>query len=84
VLESLRNTKTFNVDLGEPLNVLERQWLVRSLGAKRGVRDARFEDDNPRRLVIEYDADLVCNASLFDFFDVCGVEAKSGPQDASG
>jgi len=72
MLESLRNLKTSEIELRQQLPVLEGEWLVGCLLAKRGVANAKW-GGNKRRLLVEYDADLFGGAELIAFLHSCGV-----------
>jgi hypothetical protein len=75
MLESVRNLKTSEVELRQPLPVLECEWLVGRLLAKQGVATAEWAGN--RRLSIEYDADLCSRAELIAFLQSCGVSATA-------
>lgn len=70
------NRKTSTVELRELLNATERKRLLEQLGAKRGVCSAFFSADDPRRLSIDYDADVVSALGLLDFFESCALHAQ--------
>jgi hypothetical protein len=72
MIESLRNLKTSEIELRQPLPVLECEWLVGRLLAKQGIAAARWVG-NTRRLLVEYDADRFGSAELIAFFQSCGV-----------
>jgi hypothetical protein len=72
VIENLRNLKTSEIELRQQLPVLECEWLVGRLLAKRGVATARWVA-NTRRLSVQYDADLCGRAELVAFLQSCGV-----------
>ena len=57
MLASLRNLKTSEIELRQPLRVLECEWLVGRLLAKQGIATAKWVG-NTRRLLVEYDADI--------------------------
>lgn len=72
MLKSLRNLKTSEIELRQPLPVLEWEWLVGRLLAKQGIEAAEWVRDT-RRLLVEYDADLCGRADLIAFLQSCGV-----------
>jgi hypothetical protein len=72
MIESLRNLKTSEIELRQPLPVLECEWLVGRLLAKKGVKDAKWAGGT-RRLLVEYDADRFGSAELIAFLQSCGV-----------
>jgi len=74
VIKNLRNLKTSEIELRQQLPVLECEWLVGRLLAKRGVATAQWVA-NTRRLLVQYDADLCGRAELVDFLQSCGVSA---------
>jgi len=70
------NRKTSIVEVREPLNATERTRLLVQLAAKRGVCSARFTVDDPQRLRIEYDADVVSALGILDFFETYALHAR--------
>jgi hypothetical protein len=72
--KSLRNLKTSEIELRQPLPVLECEWLVGQLLAKQGIEAAQWVG-NTRRLFVEYDADLCGKADLIALLQSCGVPA---------
>ncbi len=70
------NRKTSTVDIRELLNATERRRLLEQLSAKRGVCNAYFSVIEPRRLSVEYDADLVSALGILDFFESCALHAQ--------
>ncbi len=72
MLTSLRNLKTSEIELRQPLPVLECEWLVGRLLAKQGIETAKWVG-NTCRLLVEYDADLCGMADLVAFLQSCGV-----------
>ena len=72
MLESLRNLTTSEIDLRQPLPVLEGEWLVGRLLTKQGVASVRWLGSK-RRLLVEYDADLFGTAEIVAFLQYCGV-----------
>jgi len=70
------NRKTSTVEIRELLNPTERKRLLEQLRAKRGVCSALFSVDEPRRLRVEYDADVVSALGLLDFFESCALHAQ--------
>ena len=63
------NRKTSIVEVRELLNATERRRLLEHLAAKRGVCGAQFSAEEPQRLSVEYDADVVSALGLLDFFE---------------
>ena len=78
MIENLRNLKTSEIELRQQLPVLEWQWLVGRLLAKRGVATAEWVA-NTRRLLVQYDASLCGRAELVAFLQSCGVSAAAVP-----
>ena len=70
------NRKTSTVEMRELLNATERRRLLEQLSAKRGVCSAYFSADEPQRLSVEYDADLVSALGIMDFFESCALHAQ--------
>jgi hypothetical protein len=70
--ETLRNLKTTEHVLPQPLTMHEGDWLVGRLLAQRGVADAKWVT-NARKLLVVYDADLFGAAELADYLDTCGI-----------
>jgi hypothetical protein len=64
------------VEVRELLNVTERCRLLEQLAAKRGVYSAYFSASEPRRVTVEYDADVVSAWGLLDFFESCALHAQ--------
>jgi hypothetical protein len=77
--ESIRNLKTSELELREPLNDSERDWLVGCLTSRRGIRDALCDGEHACRLLVEYDANFVNVAELLDFLYLCGIPAEPAP-----
>jgi hypothetical protein len=72
MLDSVRNPRTSEIELRHQLPALEGDWLVGRLRAKRGIADAEY-GGGARRLVVEYDADLLGSADLVEFLDDWGI-----------
>ena len=72
MLASVRNLRTSEIELRHGLPEFECDWLVGQLRAKRGVAAAAC-GGAARRVVIEYDADLLASADLVDFLDDWGI-----------
>jgi len=72
MLQSLRNLKTSEIELRQPLPVLECEWLVGRLLARQGVATAKWAG-NTRHLLVEHDADSFGSAELIAFLQSCGV-----------
>jgi hypothetical protein len=79
VWESVRNLKTSALDVRDPLNALEQDWLVGRLVSKTGVHTALCNGGDPLRLTVEYDADLLNGSDLLEFLQICGLHAKPAP-----
>jgi hypothetical protein len=62
----------------ECLSPLEKDWLVGCLVSRYGMQRAIYSDEDPRQLMVEYDADRL-NCDLIDVFYVCGLDAESIP-----
>jgi hypothetical protein len=80
MLDSLWNLKTSEIELRQPLPVLECEWLVGRLLAKQGVSTAKWAG-NTRRLLVEHDANSFGSAELVAFLQCCGVsvaEVRAG------
>jgi hypothetical protein len=77
--DNARNLKTSELEVRDHLNHLEREWLIGRLVSKGGVRDVLYLDDDPHRLIVEYDADLVNSSDLLDFLYTCGLQAQPAP-----
>jgi hypothetical protein len=75
VIENLRNLKTSEIELRQQLPVLECEWLIGRLLAKRGVATAEWVA-NTRRLLVRHDADLCGRAELVALLQSCGVSAS--------
>jgi len=72
MLASVRNLRTSEIELRQRLPELEGDWLVGRLRAKRGIADAEY-GSGARRLVVEYDADVLGSADLIGFLDDWGI-----------
>ena len=70
------NRKTSTVEMRELLNATERSRLLTQLGAKRGVYGAFFSAEEPRRLSVEYDADVVSVLGILEFFESCALHTQ--------
>jgi hypothetical protein len=76
----LDHTKTFELHIQEPLNLLEQDWVIGRLHGRRGMQRAQFFGDDGRlRLVVESDAYQLNGSDLMDFLQVCGLHAKLAP-----
>ena len=76
MLHSVINLRTYEIQVRERLNGLERDWIAGRLLGKRGVVDVEYRDEASPELVVEYDADLLTGADLLSFLHVCGLRAK--------
>ncbi len=74
MIENLRNLKTSEIELRQQLPVLECEWLIGRLLAKRGVATAEWVA-NTHRLLVQHDANLCGKAELVAFLQSCGVSA---------
>lgn len=79
MLVELRNMKLSELEFREDLNFLEREWVIGRLVSKAGVHEALSRPDDPRKLVVEYDADLVNTSDLLEFLQLCGLRAAVTP-----
>ena len=70
------NRKTSTVEMRELLNATERRRLLEQLSAKRGVCGAYFSANEPQRLSIEYDADVVSALGILEFLESCSLRAQ--------
>jgi len=73
---NLRNLKTSEIELRQPLPVLEYEWLVGHLLATEGVADAKWTRRS-RLLLVEYDADVFGSAELVTFLQFCGIRVAA-------
>jgi hypothetical protein len=71
--------KLSELEVREDLNFLEREWVIGRLVSKTGVQEALSRPDDPRKLVVEYDGDLVNTSDLVEFLQVCGLHAHVTP-----
>jgi hypothetical protein len=74
--DSLRDLRTAEIELREPLGGLERDWVLGQLRAQSGIEDAAWVEEDERSLLIEYDADLMSGAELVNFLYVCGLSTR--------
>jgi hypothetical protein len=77
--DHVRNMKLSELEVREDLNFLEREWVIGRLASKAGVQEALSRPDDPRKLVVEYDADLVNTSDLVEFLQMCGLHADVTP-----
>jgi hypothetical protein len=73
------NLKLSELEVREDLNFLEREWLIGRLVTKAGVREALYRPDDPRKLIVEYDADVVNTGDLLELLYMCGLQADVAP-----
>ncbi len=73
----VRDLRKAEFALRGSLNPLERDWLVARLLEKRGIETACYRPRDPRRLVVEYDADAANPRGLRDFLGFCGVPVRA-------
>jgi len=78
------NLKLSELEVREELNFLEREWLIGHLVSRAGVREALYRPDDPRKLVVEYDADVVNTRDLLELLYSCGLQANVAPLPRSG
>jgi hypothetical protein len=76
VFDSVRNLKTSEIELLQPLPKLECEWLVGQLRDRRGIASARCASDE-RHLTVEYDADRLVSGDVVDFLRECGVSVAA-------
>jgi hypothetical protein len=79
MLDQLRNVRLSEFAVRENLNFLEREWIIGRLVSKAGVHEALSRSDDPRKLVVEYDADVVNTSELLEFLQLCGLHADVAP-----
>lgn len=82
-----RNLRTYELDLGRRFGPAEQQAVLRSLISKRGIRRAGFSSQDSRRLMVEYDADMIGPLGLREFLLTGGsipVPMRPGPAAISG
>jgi hypothetical protein len=75
----LRTLKTTELAGRDHLNGLEREWVIGRLVSEGGVRDALYQDDDPHRLIVEYDADLLSPSDLLDLLYSCDLQVEPAP-----
>jgi hypothetical protein len=79
----LVNTRTLDVTVNDELKDLEREWVIALLASRRGVESVLTLDHDPRRLLVQYDADRASGLDLLDCLHVCGVRARVTPRTAA-
>jgi hypothetical protein len=72
VADSVRNVRSADFELREPLNAGECGWLIARLLERRGVLSARCSPD-ACGLHVEYDGERMTTPRLVDFLRICGV-----------
>jgi hypothetical protein len=77
--DCLRNLKSTGLAVRDDLNGLEREWVIGRLVSQSGVRDALYQADDPHRLIVEYDADLLSLSDLLDLLCSCGLRVGPAP-----
>lgn len=70
---------TFEIELQERVEGLERDWLIGRLLAQRGVRGAAYSERESRRLFVQYDAGVVNGAEIMTHLYVCGLWCRRVP-----
>jgi len=73
--DEIRNLRRVDLEVREVLNAPERNWVIGWLVARRGVNGALWRGAQPR-VSIEYDADVVSGAALFDMLESLGLHAR--------
>lgn len=73
--DEIQNLRRLDLEVREQLNVPERDWVIGRLAARSGVNGALWRGTQPR-VSIEYDADLVSGAELFDLVEALGLHAR--------
>ena len=68
-----RDLTTSEIELRQPLDSLQSQWVIGTLIAKYGILRARSVGE--RYVVVEYDASVVSNAEIVRLLHVCGLTA---------
>jgi hypothetical protein len=74
--EERQNLRTANVEVRERLNGPERNWVIGRLVAQKGISGALWRPEQPSRLTVDYDADVVKGAELLDVLRVYGLHAR--------
>jgi hypothetical protein len=72
MLEHLRNLRTSELTLRQPLSPLECDWLTGCLRARNGIATVNW-GDKACRLFVEHDPEIVGSPELVDFLRSCGV-----------
>ena len=73
--DQVRNMRTSEFQVREDLNFLEREWVIGRLVSKAGVQEALYRPDDPRKFIVEYDADILNTGDLLEFLQTCGLQA---------
>jgi hypothetical protein len=73
--DEIQNLRRVVLDVREILNAPERNWVIGRLLARSGVTGALWRAAQPR-VSIEYDADVVSGAELFDILESLGLHAR--------
>jgi hypothetical protein len=75
----VRNTKISEPQVREDLNFLEREWVIGRLVSKAGVQEALCRPDDPRKFIVEHDADVLNTGDLLEFLQLCGLQDNVTP-----
>jgi hypothetical protein len=75
----VRNTEISELQVREDLNFLEREWVIGRLVSKAGVQEALCRPDDPRKFIVEHDAQLLNTGDLLEFLQMCGLQANVTP-----
>ena len=73
--DEIRNLRRVDLDVREVLNAPERNWVIGRLVARSGVNGAVWRGAQPC-VSIEYDADVVSGAELFDILESLGLHPR--------
>ena len=73
MLQPMRRLQTSEIELGMPLNGLERDWLVGCLRARRGVADASYRENGIAQVVVEFDPRVITLYELATFVGACNL-----------
>jgi hypothetical protein len=73
--DEVQNLRKVDLDVRERLNGPERNWVIGWLVARSGVNGVLWCGAQPR-VSIEYDADVVSGAELFDMFESLGLHVR--------
>lgn len=74
--DETQNLRTANLEVRERLNGLEKSWVIGRLVEQKGINGALWRPDQPLRLNVEYDADVVNGVELLDLLQMYGLHAR--------